>query len=244
MIRRWSMCASVLLFYALLWAAPSWAYTVVFTANGSTTVWSASVTGTVTISAAAGDWICVGTDVQGSSRTMTITDNRGGGSNTYTRMATREIASSLEIWNDCTVTDASVTEVTGTISSTIGTASHMYVWVISGGAASIGTPNAVTAESTSGTAHNPGTLTITGASALYLGVSVHAGTGSFTIDADYTSRYSQTGIIVGDDEVTANADMANTTGGNRVSISYLVEVPPSAGGGLAAGELMLLGVGK
>lgn len=220
-----------LLAVGMIWSGESSAYTVVFTANGSTTVWNGTTTGTVTISAAAGDRICVGSDVQASSRTMTITDNRSGSSNTYTRMATREIAATLEFWVDCAVTDAAVTQVTGTISSAIATTSHLYVWVISGAAASIGTPNSVTAETTpAATTHNPGTITITGASALLLGASVHAGTGSITIDANYTSRYSQTGIIVGDREVTANDDMANTTAGNRNSISYLVEIPPAAGG--------------
>lgn len=225
------MLYALVLLLTLGWAGVSEAYTVVFTANGSTTVWSASTTGTVTISAAAGDWICVGSDVQASSRTMTITDNRGGGSNTYTRMATIEIAATLETWHDCTVTDAAVTQVTGTISSTIGTNSHLYVWVISGAAASIGTPNSATSTTTAGTAHNPGTVTIAGASALLLGASIHAGSGAFTLDADYNNRYDQTGIIVGDDEVVANSDMENSTAGNRTSVNYLVEVPPAAAGG-------------
>jgi hypothetical protein len=228
---------------ALLWAAPSWAFTIAFSDAGSTTVWSASTTGTVAVSAAAGDRICVGSDVRVSTRTITITDNRSGASHTYTRVANREISGNLEVWLDCVVADSPVTQITGTISSTIATESHLYAWVIGGGSASLGTPNAVTAETNpAGVSHNPGTITIAGSSALLLGASVHNGTSTFTLDGDYTSRYSQTGIIVGDDEVTANADMANTTGGNRVSISYLYEVPPLETA--SPRNLMLMGVGQ
>jgi len=225
------MTRLLILLLTLLWATPSWAaFGVTFTDAGTTTVWDGTTVGTVTVSAAAGDTICVWGDVQGSNRTLTITDNKSGGSNTYTLMATREILNAVELWINCTVTAGTVTEITGTLRSAIAPHSHLVAWVITGARSALSAPNAATSDTT-GTSHATGTVTITDATALLIGGSVHAGTGAITLDALYTSRYSDTGLVIGDDTVSGNQGMTNTTGSNRATANALVEIRPAATAG-------------
>lgn len=67
----------------------------------------------------AGDMVVACAGVTSSSRTLTVTDDRSGGSHTYSQAATHEQASQNEIWCYYTVTDAAVTNITFTLSASV-----------------------------------------------------------------------------------------------------------------------------
>lgn len=234
---------SLLLLLTLGWAGQSWAaFGETWTDSGSTSVWASSTIGTVAVSAVSGDTICAISTVASSSRTMTITDNKSGGTNTYSRLATHEVATEQEVWIDCTVSTGTVTQITGTISSTAAGRSHLTAVVVTGARATLGT--ASIANNTSGTSHAPGSLSTTDATGLFILLSHHVGTQGITLDGAYASRYTDTGYVIGSAEITTSSTPTNTTAGTRGCINILAEIRPAAGGGGggAAPRGLLLGV--
>jgi len=83
-----------------------------------------------------------------------------------------------------------------------------------------------------GTTHDSGTVTITDATAMMIGYSVHSSTGSFTADTDgWTTDKSIAGLITMHKSVSASDALNNTTAGNRTSVTILREIRPTAAGG-------------
>jgi hypothetical protein len=185
----------------------------------------------MTISAASGDTICVITSVDATSRTMAITDNKGGGSNTYTRLSTLEdTGTGQEAWVDCTVTTGTVTQITGTISSTISTSAYLTAVVVTGARDTLGTANVTAVDAGSQLNHSPGTLATTDATGLFILIHRHTGSSGFTLDGAYTSRYTDTGYVIGSAVITTTSTPTSTTAGNRTAINLLAEVRPAAAG--------------
>lgn len=213
----------------LVMASPSWAAVSVTSANaGTDTCYAASTTCVVTIAAAAGDTVCLATDLDQSNRTMSVTDSA---SNVYTQIATAEIAVTKEGWIFCYINlPGSITSVTATASSTIAGNAHAVAWVVTGARTSAYTPNS-SSNTQTGTSHTTNAVTYGGTNnSAFLGFSAHSGTAGETIDATFTSSYSGTGGVFGYRLNSANTTMTNTTAGSRSSVAMMVEIQEATGG--------------
>lgn len=222
---------AMLVFLALLWAWPAEAAVSVTSANSASDTTFAAVTSVnITISASAGDTVCVGADVGAASRTFSVTDDKSGGSNTYTQYATAENGTDKEGWILCSINIAgAITQVTPAVSSTVSGNSHAVVWVVAGARTSAYTPNSNSGTATL-TSHTTNAVTYGGTNnSAFLGFSGHTGGGTFTIDGTFTSNYSGVGGIYGYRLNNANTTMTNTTAGNRVSVSMMVEIQEASG---------------
>lgn len=91
----------------------------IITASGAIYATDGIETLTLSSAAAAGDIIVAITGVSSSSRTLTVTDDRSGGSHTYTEAATNEETGASETWTYYTVCDAAVSNVTFTLSASV-----------------------------------------------------------------------------------------------------------------------------
>lgn len=223
------LVASFLLLLTLGWAGVSQAAVSVASANaGTDTCYTSSTTCTVTISAVAGDTVCLATDANQSNRTMSVTDSA---SNVYTQIVSAEIGGAKEGWLFCFINlPGSITSVTPTISSTIAGNSHAVVWVVSGARTSAYTPNSNSGTSV-GISHTTNAVTYGGTNnSAFLGFSAHDGGGTITIDAAFTLNYSGVGGIFGNDLNTATTTMTNTTVGTRGAVSMMVEIQEASGG--------------
>lgn len=238
-----------LLAIALGWMpVQGWAVqTTTFYNSGSATPWSVSAAPTVPISAGVGDTICVLSGAESNHLSPpTITDNKSGGSNTYTLVATNDAGSFRpEQWGQCTITSGAVTTVTVTQSGTDTSIGGIAVFVITGSHATlIGNSNSGNQGAASSATHSSGSVTLTDASGVMIGCSNLDGTGVWTVSSGFTddamtSSYMQ----CGHKSVTASETMSNATDTSRFGVTILVEIRPLASGATPR-NLTLMGVGQ
>lgn len=234
----------VLALVLVAWPVLASAQTYVQSAWDDTDPFTGDGTGVITISPTAGNTVCVGFGIQTLSRTVTsVVDDVG--STVYTLTGTAEQGGSREGWSYCGVVVGSPTSITVTLSAAVAAGGFVGAVEFSGAHASSPIGNTVQYNDATGTTHNSGTLTITGASAVAFAF-IFGSNGSYTFD-DYTSRYNAT---LGSDNagmahksITASDEMNMTTVGNEGTIILLTEILPAAAAGTLK-TLTLLGVGQ
>lgn len=165
------------------------------------------------------------------------------GTNTLTQIATGENASQEKfIWGGV-ITDAE-TAFAVTLSGAAGSGStQLYGMTFTDANTTdcIGNSAIATAALM---AHDSGSVSVTGSSAAFAG-DVYGTSGTYTIDADYTSNNNTAQGLAGRRVGVSGSDnFQNTSAANETALTSLVEILPAAAGATCSGGLTLLGAGK
>lgn len=233
---RWLSKLGVLLF-VLLFTSPSWAVLNIVQSqlDAATTPWATDGIAEVTFGSdfTVGNTVCVGFAFDATSRTISSVADDGGPTNTYTQAATLEQSGCCEGWIYCGIVERAANVVTVTISSALAGTGVIFGWEVGDARATSSVGNTSTNSVASSTSHpNPaaGTLALTDASAMLLGFT-YGSTGTYTLDAGFTSIFNRNIGTGGSQYITSADSMVNTTAGNEGTLNILVEIRPIAAAG-------------
>lgn len=182
--------------------------------------------------------------VGASSRTVTSVTDDGG--NTYAlvtdggQTATVEAAGTYECWCYAANVGTAATQVTIEISSAYAGADASIVIVEASGQDVASPDEDVAVGSTSAaTSHTVGNVTLAAADGMLLSY-MYGTTGTYTLDADFTSIVNSSQHIAGYDQLAASGtyDCTNTSPGSESLLMLLIAVKASTGGG-GGGEVLM-----
>lgn len=147
----------------------------IITATGTIYQTDGIETLTLSSAAASGDLIVALAGVTSATRTITITDDRSGGSHTYTQAVTAQDAGGApcEAWIYYTVADAAVNTVTFTLNSALASPGWAAVLVFRAGssvdATPVGDTNSIDGFASAPSPANTGNIDTTAASSVVVG---------------------------------------------------------------------------
>lgn len=161
--------------------------------------------------------------------------------------ATQEFAGSEEQWAYCGVVGSASTAVTVTLSSAVALQGKVVVWEFSGQHASAPIEDVTIAQNSGAGDHDTGNVTTANAGSA-LACFLAGTTGTYTLDADFTT-FASAGDGFGQagyDLVDAVTASCNTTSvGSESTLQMIIAFAPvAAAGGGATPTLLLLGVSE
>jgi hypothetical protein len=240
---------TVVLVVAAVSVADAAATVTQFKTDASSTPWSGDGVDDLAFDASvgAGSLVCPIISLSASTRTISsVTDNGG---NTYALAsqggtdATTEIGGVSEVWIYCSVTTTTMQTVTVTLNSSLGSPAAFSIVEIDGQHA---TPveDVALATTTTVLTHTSGSVTTASAGSALIGA-MYGSTGSYTIDADFTTLFNDTQGLGGYDEVGAGSfTMVNTSVSAESQAIVLIAIAPAAAPAASSGSRLLLGVGQ
>lgn len=201
-----------------------------------------------------GNLIVVGFSVDTGTRTVSSVTLGGGGTFVLCAQggvnATIESADPVELWLYCGVAESASTLVQVTLSSAVAVSGSVWAAEFSGQHATFATAieDVAIAANAGSTNHDTGNVVTASAGSALVGF-IHGGSGTYTIDTDFTAFASLTdGFGTGGyDLVDAGTFSFNTTtAANETTGQIVIAIAPAAGGGGSTGHirLPLLGVGE
>jgi hypothetical protein len=175
--------------------------------------------------------VIVGT-AQSSRDITSIVDNGAGGVNTYSEVAGSDLTTGEpgRTWTYISIaTAATATQVTVTLTSATAAESMITLLEISGSHASSPVEDISTASTAATTTHTISAVDVANAGSLLVGHMWMEGTGSYTIDSDFTQVHNNARGLSGWDQVDAGSfTMVNTSAGNETGQNVLIAIQPAA----------------
>lgn len=216
------------------------AFTETFTSNASTTPWSASASADVTVSAAAGDTICIAFGVESSSKTLASPPVTDDGGTSYS-LAVQNLYAAVPLYSYayCGVATTTVTVGHAAFTASFATVGHVVAWVITGARATAPVGNTNTQQDATGTTHTSNAVAITDATAVMLGVARGSGTEVYTNEVGWTERRNLSTLLCADKEVSASETWDYTSATNATVNTMVWEIRPAAAAGASGGGALL-----